>query len=133
MKLTTSSEYALLALLYIARHADKGFIPLSRIAKDQKLPFKYLEHLMHTMCRAGILTSSKGQRGGYKLVQPSNKISIAQIIRLFDGPLAPIDSVSVHFYKPTIIEKEKKLSGLMKNIRDFISTKLEKTSLKDLA
>jgi len=132
MKLTTSSEYALLALLYIARHADKGYIPLSKIAEKQKLPFKYLEHLMHALCRAEILSSSKGQHGGYQLARPSSRISIAKIIRLFDGPLAPVESVSVHFYKPTIIEKEKKLSEVMKKIRDYISAKLERTTLRDL-
>ena len=132
MKLTTSSEYAFLALLYIDRHPDKGYIPLSRIALDQQLPLKYLEHLMHTMCMAEILISSKGQRGGYKLARPADKISVAQIVRLFDGPLAPVESASVHFYKPTSIEKEKKLTGVFRDIRDYTSQKLEKTTIADV-
>ena len=132
MRLTTSSEYALLALLYIARHSGDGYIPLSRIAEDQKLPFKYLEHLMHMLRCAGILSGMKGQNGGYRLAVPSDKISLAKIIRLFDGPLAPVESASVHFYKPTIIEKEKKLSGIMKDIRNYIADKLENITLKDL-
>lgn len=133
MRLTTSSKYALLALLYLARHEKEDYISLSKITKDQKLPFKYLEHLMHVLCMAKIVVSLKGQHGGYKLARPASKISIAEVIRLLDGPLAPIESASVYFYKPTVIEKEKKLSKLMKDIRDFISGKLEKTTLKDLA
>jgi Rrf2 family protein len=133
MRLTTHSEYALLALLYLSRHSANGeLIPLSRITEEQKLPFKYMEHIMHTMLRAGLVSSSKGQKGGYKLARKPGQITVAQVIRLFDGPLAPVDSVSVHFYKPTIIEKEKKLTKLMKEIRDYISVKLEKTTLKDL-
>ena len=132
MKLTTSSEYALMALLYIARHQDDGYKSLSKIAYYRKMPFKYLEHLMRAMCMAGILHSRKGNLGGYKLALPSDKISVARIIRLFDGPLAPVESVSVYFYKPTIIEKEKKLSKIMKNIRDYIADRLENTTLRDL-
>jgi hypothetical protein len=49
-----------------------------------------------------------------------------------DGPLAPIGSVSRYFYKPTVIDKEKKLIKIMKNIRDYISSKLESTTLKDI-
>jgi len=132
MRLTTASEYALMALLFIARSPGKNYIPLSKIAEEQKLPFKYLEHLMHTLNRADIVISAKGQSGGYKLARSSDKISVAHIIRLFDGPLAPVESVSVHFYKPTVIEKEKKLSRLMKDIRNYIANTLEKTTLEDL-
>ena len=133
MKITTQSQYSLLVLLYLARSKEDSYIPLSKIAQKQKLSLKYLEHLMQPMCRAGILASAKGQKGGYKLAHKPEKISIAEIIRLFDGPLAPVESVSVYFYKPTVIEREKKLSHLMRGIRNHIAFKLEKTTLKDLA
>ena len=132
MRMTTASEYALLALLYIARHDTKGYISLSNITEDQELPFKYMEHLMHALCMAKIVLSSRGQRGGYKLARRPEKISLAQVIRLLDGPLAPVPSVSVYFYKPTIIEREKKLTKLMREIRNYISSRLENTTLKDL-
>lgn len=132
MKLTTASEYALIALIDIARNEQGVYIPLSVIVKKRKLPFKYLEQLMHKLCMANILTSSKGQRGGYKLSRPSSKITVAQIIRLFDGPLAPVASVSTYFYKPTVVEREKKLLTLMKDVRDYIADKLEGTTIKDL-
>lgn len=132
MRLTTASEYALLALLYMARHYAKGYTSLSKIAKDQKLPFKYMERLMHTLCRAQIILSLKGQRGGYKLAHRPEKVSVAQIIRLLDGQLASVSSVSVHFYKPTITEREKKLTKLLREIRNYVSSRLENTTLKDL-
>ncbi|MBF0484517.1 MAG: Rrf2 family transcriptional regulator [Candidatus Omnitrophica bacterium] len=132
MKLTTQSEYSLLALLYLARHGEDGYIPLTNIAKDQELPFKYLEHLMRTLIRAGIVRGLKGQHGGYQLAHKPEEITIAQIIRLLDGALAPIGSVSRYFYKPSLIEKEKKLSRAMKEIRDYVSAKMEALTLKDL-
>lgn len=132
MRLTTASEYALVALLYITRSRKTDYIPLSTITASQRLPFKYMENLMHKLGRAGIVTGSKGQHGGYKLSRPADKITLAEVVRLLDGPLAPVGSVSKYFYKPTAIEKEKKLSKLMKEIRDHIADKLEKTTLKDL-
>ncbi len=132
MKLTTHSEYALLAILNIARSKEMGYIPLSRIAKEQKLPVKYMEHLMQAMCRAGLLTSSRGKQGGYCLAKPARKISIAEIIRLFDGPLAPTESVSTYFYRTTPLSKEKKLLGLMQKIRDYIAKTLETATIADV-
>ncbi|MBF0569165.1 MAG: Rrf2 family transcriptional regulator [Candidatus Omnitrophica bacterium] len=132
MKLTTQSEYSLLALLYLTRNVDKGYIPLATIAKEQELPFKYLEQLMHTLIRAGVVRGLKGQHGGYQLAHKPEEITIAEIIRLFDGPLAPIASVSRYFYKPSMMEKEKKLSKVMKEIRDYVSAKLEAVTLRDM-
>ncbi|HOW87233.1 MAG TPA: Rrf2 family transcriptional regulator [Candidatus Omnitrophota bacterium] len=132
MKLTTHSEYGLLALLYICRSKRGKNIPLSKIAKAQGLPIKYMEHLMQAMCRAGYLASAKGKYGGYLLNRPAEKITVAEIVRLFDGALAPTGSASRYFYKPTPIEKEKKLLKLMREIRDLIAKKLEHTTIADM-
>jgi Rrf2 family protein len=132
MKLTTRSEYALLALIYLARRAGEGYIPLSKIAEAQKIPVKYLEQLANVMCHAGYLASAKGNRGGYKLARRPEKTSVAEVIRLFDGALAPDSSVSRYFYRPTPIEREKKMIRLLKDIRDYIAEKLEAQTLKDL-
>ncbi len=132
MKLTTHSEYGLLALLYISRSKTKGPIPLSEIAEAQELPAKYMEHLMQALCRAGYLVSSRGKCGGYVLGRPADKIALAEIVRLFDGALAPTGSVSRYFYKSTPIEREKKLLNLMRSIRDLIAKKLESTTVADM-
>jgi len=133
MRLTTYSEYGLLALLYICRSKEEGYIPLQKIAKEQKMPLKYLEHLMQTLCRNGYLTSRRGKNGGYRLNRPADQVTVAEIVRLFDGPLAATESVSEYFYKSTPIEKEKKLLGLFRDIRDYTAKKLEGTSLAEVA
>ena len=132
MKLTTRSEYALLALVYLARHRDEGLIPIDTIAKAQGIPPKFLEQLMLALKRAHFLRSVKGQKGGYALAKDPNQISLAEIIRLFDGALAPTESVSENFYESTPIEKEKKLTKVFKDIRDYVSQKLEKTTIADV-
>jgi Rrf2 family transcriptional regulator, cysteine metabolism repressor len=133
MKLTARSEYALLALVYLARHETEGFISIDVIASAQSIPPKFLEQLMLALKRAHFLRSAKGQKGGYQLAKRPDQIPIADIIRLFDGALAPTESVSLNFYESTPIEKEKKLMGVFKNIRDYVSDKLEKTTIADVA
>ena len=132
MKLTTRSEYALLALVYLARHENEGYISIENIARAQGIPPKFLEHLMLALKRAHFLRSTKGQKGGYALAKPPDQITLAEVIRLFDGALAPTESVSENFYESTPIEKEKKLTRVFKDIRDYISQKLEKTTIADV-
>lgn len=132
MKLTARSEYALLALVYLARQEKDEYISIDTIAKAQGIPPKFLEQLMLALKRAHFLRSSKGQRGGYILAKEPNQISVAEVIRLFDGALAPTESVSENFYESTPIEKEKGLVAVFKDIRDYISNKLETTTLADV-
>ena len=132
MKLTTRSEYALLALLYLTRHHTDDYVTVETVAAAQSIPHKYLEQIMLALKRARYVRSSKGQHGGYRLAKPAENIQLAEIIRLFDGALAPTDSVSEHFYEATPIEKEKGLIAVFKDIRDYAAVKLEKTSLADV-
>ena len=82
MKLTTRSEYALLALVYLARHETDGFISIENIAKAQNIPPKFLEQLMLALKRAHFLRSAKGQHGGYALAKRPAEISLAEATRL---------------------------------------------------
>jgi len=132
MKLTARSEYALLALVYLARHENEGYISIENIAKAQQIPPKFLEQLMLALKRAHLLRSTKGQHGGYALARKPDQVTLAEVIRLFDGALAPTESVSENFYESTPIEKEKKLTRVFKDIRDYVSQKLEKTTIADV-
>lgn len=133
MKLTARSEYALLALTYLARHQVEGYTSIDTIASAQGIPPKFLEQLMLALKRGHFLRSAKGQKGGYQLAKKPDQISLAEVIRLFDGALAPTESVSENFYESTPIEKEKKLTKVFKDIRDYVSQKLEKTTIADIA
>lgn len=132
MKLTSRSEYALLALVYLARNESEGYISVETIAVAQDIPPKFLEQILLALKRAKYLRSAKGQHGGYRLARPANKISLAEVIRLFDGALAPTESVSLNFYEPTPIEKEQNLVAVFKEIRDYVSNTLETTTIADI-
>ncbi len=132
MKLTSRSEYALLALVYLARHDADGYVSVETIAQAQSIPPKFLEQILLALKRAHFLRSTKGQHGGYHLAKGAEQISLAEIIRLFDGALAPTESVSENFYESTPIEKEQQLKSVFKDIRDYVSHKLETTTIADV-
>lgn len=133
MRLTCRSEYALLALVHLARHADEAFVPVLSIARAQTIPPKFLEQILLALKRAHYLRSQKGQRGGYRLAKPAGEITLAEIIRLFDGALAPTESVSKYFYEPTPIRQEKSLLRVFKGIRDYVAHTLERTTVADVS
>jgi Rrf2 family transcriptional regulator, cysteine metabolism repressor len=132
MRLTCRSEYALLALVHLARHQGPEFVPVQAIAAAQGIPPKFLEQILLTLRLAKYLRSSKGKKGGFRLAKPPEKITLAEVVRLFDGALAPTESVSKYFYEPTPIEKEMKLLALFKEVRDYISDKMECTTIADV-
>jgi len=132
MKLTARSEYALLALIYLSRQQPADLVSVETIARAQQIPQKFLEQICLALRRAKLLRSSKGHRGGYQLARSAESITLAEIVRLLDGALAPTDSVSRHFYEPTPVEREKKLLRVFREIRDEISARMEATTLADL-
>lgn len=132
MKLTRRSEYALLALIHLARAKGEGYVAVAAMAEAQGLPPKFLEQLLMALKRARLVQSQKGPHGGYRLARPAEKISLAEVIRLLDGALAPTESVSTYFYEPTPVEREKRLLRVFKEIRDLVSARLEKTTLADV-
>lgn len=132
MKLTSRSEYALLALIYLGRHDTGEYIPVDAIARAKDISPKFLEQILLALKRARYLRSSRGKRGGYRLAKPADKIALAEIIRVLDGALAPTESVSKYFYEHTPIESEKGLVKIFKEIRNLVSDKLENTTLADV-
>jgi len=134
MRLTTRSEYALLALIVLARHeAEDRWVGGEEIAQEKNIPLKFLQQLLLNLKQAHVIRSARGQHGGYRLARPANTITLAEVVRLFDGPLAPTESVSTYFYEPTPITQEGKLVKVFREIRDSIAEKLEGTTLADVS
>lgn len=132
MKLTTKSEYSILALLYIARQPQDAFVKVDEIVQECKIPKKYLELLLMTMRQNRLIRTRRGNQGGYQLAQPADQVTLASVIRLMDGALAPTESVSTYFHSNTPIQKEPKILAVFQEIRDYIANKLENLTLKDL-
>jgi Rrf2 family protein len=132
MKLTARSEYALLALVYLGRQKPGELVSAEKIAEAQGIPPKFLEQILLTLKRAKYLRSTKGQHGGYELAKPGFTMTLAEIIRLLDGALAPTDSTSKYFYEPSPIEKERRLLRVFREVRDMVSNRLEATTIADV-
>lgn len=132
MKLTARSEYALLALVYLGRQKSGNLASAETIARSQGIPSKFLEQILLTLKRARYLRSTKGPRGGYELAKPVDTVTLAEIVRLFDGALAPTESTSRYFYKPSPIEKERRLLRVFREVRDLVSDRLESTTIADM-
>jgi|ERR1700677_1910944 Rrf2 family cysteine metabolism transcriptional repressor len=132
MKLTARSEYALLALVYLGRQKSEELASAESIARAQGIPSKFLEQILLTLKRARYLRSTKGPRGGYQLAKPVDTVTLAEIVRLFDGALAPTESTSRYFYKPSPIEKERRLLRVFREVRDLVSNRLESATIADM-
>ncbi|MHC1681939.1 MAG: Rrf2 family transcriptional regulator [Clostridiaceae bacterium] len=132
MKLSRKSEYACLSLIYLARNYNSKLVNATEISEENEIPKKYLEQILSQLKGAGYVKSVRGTTGGYKLSKAPENITLAEIIRLIDGALAPVESVSEHFYDASPIEKNENLVTVFKDIRDYISNKLENTTIKDL-
>jgi Rrf2 family cysteine metabolism transcriptional repressor len=128
MKLSLRSEYALLTLIYLARHKENSLA--AEISAAQHIPSESLAEILSVLSRFKYVKQAKG---GFRLAKSADKTSVAEVIRLFDGALAPLELVSEKGYNPAPMEREEKLNGLFEQIQEQISERLETTSLIDLA
>lgn len=92
MKLSTKGKYALYAMYYLAQHSDEGPQPLCRIA-EVVLPETYLEQLLSTLRKAGLVRTVRGAQGGYLLAKPPGEITVGDIIDATEGPVSMAECV----------------------------------------
>jgi len=133
MRLSTKGEYASRAMLELSLRQAAAPLHIREISAAQDIPEKFLEQILLQLKRAGYLRSRKGPHGGYSLARPADRISVAEVIRVMDGPLAPIDCVSVTAHEFCPREAFCGLRGLWKETRDAIAAILERTTFADLA
>jgi Rrf2 family protein len=93
MKLSTKGRYGTRLLLDLALHNGEGPISLKDIARRQEISLPYLERLISPLIAAGIARSSRGVRGGVWLAKPPGEIKLSDVIRLYEGPIAPVECV----------------------------------------
>jgi Rrf2 family cysteine metabolism transcriptional repressor len=132
MRLSTKGEYASRAMLELSRRFEDGPVHSREISDAQDIPQRFLEQILLLLKRAGYVKSRKGQKGGYVLAKPPGEINVAEVIRVMDGPLAPIDCVSVMAHEACPMERTCGLRWLWKDVRDAVAEILEKTTFADL-
>jgi Rrf2 family cysteine metabolism transcriptional repressor len=91
MKLSTKGEYGLLAMIDLALYSSEGPVQSQQIAERQNIPKQYLDQLMLTLKKAGLVESSRGRQGGYVLARPARNITILEIVTALEGPLENIN------------------------------------------
>lgn len=133
--LTKRSKYGLKAVLYLARQRDRGPISVAEVAEQEHIPRKFLEAILVDLKRQGLLQSKKGLGGGYVLTRQPADITVGQIIRTLDGPLALIPCVSETAYarcEECVDEATCGVRRAMKAVRDATAGILDHTSLAAL-
>jgi len=98
MRLTTRSEYGLLAMLDLAKHSSYRLVQSHEIAQRESIPEPYLNQLLTILSRAGLISSRRGPGGGYLLARPADAITVGEIVMLLEGP--PTTSEDKTDYKP---------------------------------
>lgn len=137
MRLSKRGEYGLRAMIALARPSPDERAPIVQIreiAEREQIPAKFLEQILLALKNAGLLHSKMGVGGGYHLAKPAAEINLGQIVRVLDGPLAPVKCVSQMAYEPCGCPDEATcgLRLAMGDVRDAISGLLDGTSLADI-
>jgi Rrf2 family protein len=133
--LSKKAKYAIHALLYLAERRGQGPVLIKDIAESERLPRKFLEAILVDLKAGGLLRSRSGRSGGYELIRSPLEVNLGQVIRLMDGPLAPIPCVSQMAYAPCDDCKDERTCLIrltMKEVRDVTARILENTTLDGL-
>lgn len=138
MRLSKRGEYGLRAMIALAEPVKKGSVPamlqIKEISEREQISSKFLEQILLTLKNAGLLHSKMGVGGGYYLARPAGEITLGQIFRILDGPVAPIRCVSQMAYEPCGCPDEQTcgLRLAMSDVRNAIADILDNTSLADV-
>ena len=139
MRLSKRGEYGLRALICLAENAKSGvpypMMQMKDISLHENIPVKFLEQILLALKNAGLLQSKMGFGGGYYLAKPPSEINLGQIVRILDGPLAPIHCVSQMAYEPCGCPDERTcgLRMVMGDVRNAIANILDNTTLADVS
>lgn len=134
--LSRKTKYGIKALTYIAKQDKLMPVLISEISEKENISKKFLESILLDLKKFGLVGSKKGKGGGYYLLKDPKDISIANIIRFLDGPIALLPCVSLNFYEKCVDcpdEETCALNKLMIQVRDNALNVLENKSLYDLA
>ncbi len=134
MRISRKAEYALRALVGLARHG--GPLQISELSRVEHIPIKFLEQILLALRNEGYLSSKRGVGGGYTLKLPVDKISVGQVVRALDGPVAPLpcaatagDDVPCSCPDPRTCP----IRAFMTQLRGEMNTLLDARTIEDLA
>ncbi|HXW84060.1 MAG TPA: Rrf2 family transcriptional regulator [Candidatus Binataceae bacterium] len=133
--LSRKSKYGLKALMVLAKEYGQGPVLISDVARREGIPQKFLEIILLELKNDGLLQSKKGKGGGYFLGRAPEQVSVGHVLRVLDGPLAPIPCVSKTAYarcRECRDERTCAIRMVMKEVRDATSQILDSATLADM-
>ena len=134
--LSKKTKYGLKALTFIARSEGDMPVQVGAIAKGEQIPQKFLESILLTLRKSGILGSKKGKHGGYYLRKEPSEILMTEVMRVLEGPIAMVPCVSLNFYEKCgdcPDEHACSVNKLMIQVRDSTLNVFRNTTLADLS
>lgn len=132
--LSMKAKYTIRALAVLARN-EKKMLSSKSIAKEADVPQKFLDTILQELRHQGFVDSKRGIFGGYFLIQQAAKIRLGDVIRLMDGPLAPIRCASISAYQKCddcVDEATCQIRKVMIDVRNSIAGVLDNKSIKDM-
>lgn len=135
MKLSKKGEYALKAVLYLScryLHGQREIVQIHEISKHEQIPEKFLQSILLSLKKVGVLESHRGVNGGYTLNRPPANITVGEVIRVIDGPLAPVGCVSKSAHVPCLVQNRCGIQSVMAEVRDAISNVLDKMTFEQM-
>jgi Rrf2 family protein len=133
--ISKKTKYCLRALYSLARSYGQGPILVQKIADDEVIPKKFLELILLSVKAGGLVDSKPGRGGGYQLTKPPSQITVGQVIRLMEGPLAPLPCASESAYRRCEECVDEKTCGtrlVMRKVRNATAEILDRTTLADV-
>jgi Rrf2 family protein len=131
---STKGEYGVRLMVQLGRHVGTGPASLAEIAAEEDLPRAYLEQLVVSLREAGLVTSTRGAHGGYELARPPETITMAQVLRALEGPIAPMMCATDDPEHATLCDRSSRctVNVLWVRVRDAVAGALDSMTLADL-
>jgi Rrf2 family protein len=133
MRVSKKTDYALRALFTLVEHHGGAPIPIRELARRNDVPKRFLEQIMLGLKSQGWVDSTAGIRGGYILARNPTKITMGEVVRYFDGILAPIDCVSVVGYKRCSQESVCRFRRVFFDVRNYVANLMDAATLAEVA
>lgn len=134
--LTRKGKYGLKAMLALAKEHGGGPVLIRDVAQQERIPQKFLESILLDLKHRGLVQSRKGPHGGYQLRRTPDRISVGEVIRALDGPLALVSCVSQTAYAPCeecVTERDCAVRRMFQRVRDETARILDGTTLAEAA
>jgi len=132
LKLSTRGEYGLRAMFDLAQHFGEGPTSLKSVAERQDISEHYLEQLIASLRKSGLVRSIRGAQGGYILAREPAEITVGDVIRVLEGPIAPMDCVNEEEAESCNRASYCITKGIWERLRDSVNSVLDSITLQDM-